>query len=117
MMLVGEAAGIDPITGEGIAQSIEYGRMAGEFVAKVLRQQEEVTRWTGVVHASRLGLDLRARRRLVRTFFGRRRAAIESLLLREEALRAGGRHFGALPQRPAEVARVAMGIARVWLRG
>ena len=32
LMLAGEAAGIDPVTGEGIAQAIEYGSMVGPFV-------------------------------------------------------------------------------------
>jgi flavin-dependent dehydrogenase len=116
LMLVGEAAGIDPITGEGIAQSIEYGRMAGEFLAKVLRHREELWRWTDAVQRSRLGFDLRARRRLVRTFFGPRRAAMEEVLLHEDALRAGGRHFAALPHAPLDVACVAARIANVWLR-
>jgi flavin-dependent dehydrogenase len=115
LMLAGEAAGIDPITGEGIAQAIEYGKMAGEFVARALRRREELSRWTGVVHRSRLGVDLRARRRLVRTFFGRRRTAMEDLLLNEAALRCGGRHFGALRQDPVEVARIALRLAKVWL--
>ena len=36
LMLVGEASGIDPVTGEGIAQAIEYGTLAGAFLARHL---------------------------------------------------------------------------------
>jgi flavin-dependent dehydrogenase len=37
-MLVGEAAGIDLATGEGIAQAIEYGVLAGRFLARRIRE-------------------------------------------------------------------------------
>ena len=40
-MLAGEAAGIDPVTGEGIAQAIEFGVMAGRFLARVLAGRGE----------------------------------------------------------------------------
>ncbi len=115
LMLTGEAAGIDPITGEGIAQAIEYGALAGEFVRKVLHRREELERWTRTVHRSRLGVDLRVRRRLVRSFFGAQRASMERLLLDPVSLRCGGRHFGALRHDPAEVARSMVRIGVTWL--
>src|SRR4029078_894282 len=34
VLLVGEAAGIDIATGEGIAQAIEYGQVAGPYLAR-----------------------------------------------------------------------------------
>jgi flavin-dependent dehydrogenase len=115
LMLVGEAAGIDPVTGEGIAQAIEYGALAGAFVAKVLRLRELLDRWTSIVHRSRLGVDLRLRRRLVQTFFGPRRPHMERLLLDPAALRCGGRHFGAIRQDARELARMMLKIGGVWL--
>jgi menaquinone-9 beta-reductase len=115
LMLAGEAAGIDPITGEGIAQSIEYGALAGAFLAQVLRGRETVWRWTSLVHRSRLGIDLRLRRRLVRTFFGRRRAQLERVLLDPRALRAGARHFCAAPHDAGDLAHVSLALARIWL--
>src|SRR5262249_36675197 len=33
VLLVGEAAGIDPLTGEGIAQALQYGEVAGRYLA------------------------------------------------------------------------------------
>ena len=66
-MLAGEAAGIDPVTGEGIAQAIEYGVLAGEFLARTLAASPsgpvDVSRWHGVVARSRLARDLRIRTR------------------------------------------------------
>ncbi len=115
LMLTGEAAGIDPITGEGIAQAIEFGALAGGFVAKVVRHREEIDRWTSTVHRSRLGVDLRLRRRVVHAFFGPSRASMERLLLDPTSLRCGGRHFGALRHDPRDFARSAMRIGATWL--
>lgn len=113
MMLVGEAAGIDPITGEGIAQSIEYGAMAGEFVARVLAGRTRLDNWTRHVRLSRLGIDLAARARLSSVVFGPRRASVESLLLASpSALLLGCRHFGALPLDLRELARVVGDVVR-----
>jgi hypothetical protein len=60
-------------------------------------------------------MDLRVRRRLVRSFFGRRRAALESLLVAPAMLRSGARHFGALRHDPADLARVTGQLARLYL--
>lgn len=116
LVLVGEAAGIDPVTGEGIAQAIEYGSLAGRFLAEVLRGRQRLARWTELVHGSRLGLDLRIRRRLVRTFFGPSRARVERLLVTSPAaVRAGCRHFGALPADRAELLDIGWRVAGVFL--
>ncbi len=105
LMLAGEAAGIDPITGEGIAQAIEYGSMVGPHVALALAGETRVDAWTDRVRRSRLGRDLRIRERLVREFYGPRRPRLEHLLVADDAfLRAGCRHFGALPIQPIPLA-------------
>jgi flavin-dependent dehydrogenase len=116
LVLVGEAAGIDPVTGEGIAQAIEYGSLAGRFLAQVLDGREPLARWTEIVNGSRLGVDLRIRRRLVRTFFGPSRERVERLLVTSPAaVRAGCRHFGALPAQPAELLDIGWRVAAVFL--
>ncbi len=117
LMLVGEAAGIDPVTGEGIAQAIEYGSMVGPHVARVLRGDAHVERWNDVVRRSRLGRDLGIRERLVREFYGKRRPQLEAVLVADDNfLVAGCRHFGALPIKPLVVAmalgRLGMYLAR-----
>lgn len=38
VLLVGEAAGIDIVTGEGIAQALQYGAMAGPYLANALNR-------------------------------------------------------------------------------
>jgi flavin-dependent dehydrogenase len=116
LVLVGEAAGIDPVTGEGIAQAIEYGSLAGRFLAQVLDGDEPLARWSEIVNGSRLGVDLRIRRRLVRTFFGPSRERVERLLVTSPAaVRAGCRHFGALPAERAELLDIGWRVAVVFL--
>jgi flavin-dependent dehydrogenase len=116
LMLVGEAAGIDPVTGEGIAQAIEYGVLAGRFLVDVLKGKSPLAHWTEIVNGSRLGVDLRIRRRLVRTFFGPSRARVERLLVTSPAaVRAGCRHFGALPAERVELLDIGWRVAGVFL--
>ncbi len=109
LMLAGEAAGIDPVTGEGIAQAIEYGSMVGPHVALALGGEVLVESWTGRVRGSRLGRDLRIREKLVKEFYGPRRSELERVLVADDSfMHAGCRHFGALPMEPWRVA-VALG--------
>ncbi|MEP7123874.1 MAG: FAD-dependent monooxygenase [Byssovorax sp.] len=112
LALIGEAAGIDPVTGEGIAQAIEYGVLLGSFLPAVIAGERPLDDWTEVVHASRLGRDLRARSALVETFFGADRPAMERLFTAHPAvLRAGCRHFAGLPQPPFDLASTALAAA------
>ena len=109
LALIGEAAGVDPITGEGLAQAIEYGVLFGSFLPAVLAGKRPLHDWTEVVHGSRLGRDLRARSALVETFFGADRPAIERLFTAHPAvLRVGCRHFAGLPQEPFDLVATAV---------
>ena len=101
-MLVGESAGIDALTGEGIAQAIEYGVLAGRFIARTLRAtargEVDVSQWNDIVARSPLSRELRTRARFLSLVYGRRRRAVEAVLTRHPAaLWAGARHFGAQP--------------------
>ncbi len=117
ILLAGEAAGIDPVTGEGIAQALEYGAMAGRFLAEVLVHRRPVEGWTGLVARSRLGLDLRVRARLVEEFFGPHRPEVEALILgAPSVLRSGARHFGALEHEGRDLASLALATAKHYLR-
>ena len=97
IMLVGEAAGIDPVTGEGIAQAIEYGSLAGRFLAEC-GGVGSVEGWTDRVRRSRLARDLAVRTRAVQMFYGPARPRMERFLLSSPtALHLGCQHFAALP--------------------
>jgi flavin-dependent dehydrogenase len=101
LMLVGEAAGIDPVTGEGIAQAIEYGVLAGGFLAEHLALEggaHDLGGWHDVVAGSRLARDLRIRTRFVRLFYGPSRVEVERFLTDgSDALHVGCQHFAAQP--------------------
>jgi flavin-dependent dehydrogenase len=58
LMLAGEAAGIDPMTGEGIAQAIETGALAARAVAEGGAPAGVAERYRAAVHQA-LGRDLR----------------------------------------------------------
>jgi flavin-dependent dehydrogenase len=100
LMLAGEAAGIDPVTGEGIAQALEYGVLAGRFLGERLGGDAAVRTdaWNDALRGSRLARDLRIRTRFVRLFYGPDRAVIERLLTASsDPLRVGCQHFADQP--------------------
>jgi flavin-dependent dehydrogenase len=119
LMLAGEAAGIDPVTGEGIAQAIEYGVLAGRFLAARLRQVPsgavDVSGWNAALRRSRLARDLRIRTGLVHLFYGPARPEVERFLTESsEPLHIGCEHFAAHPQDWMTVGDVvARGAARL----
>jgi flavin-dependent dehydrogenase len=117
MMLAGEAAGIDPVTGEGIAQAIEYGSLVGPHVALALAGDVRVESWTDRVRRSRLGRDLRIREAFVREFYGARRPELERVLTKDSFIHAGCCHFGALPHDPAMVLRTLARLGLYFARG
>lgn len=111
-MLVGEAAGIDGLTGEGIAQAIEYGVLAGRFLAKRLPGADpeaiDLAGWNAEVGESRLARDLRMRACFVPIFYGPRRSALQRFFVGSSSpLSVGARHFGAGRQSWLEVGEVA----------
>jgi flavin-dependent dehydrogenase len=117
-MLVGEAAGIDPVTGEGIAQAIEYGVLAGAFLARVLRDGDrrvEVDTWGKEVSRSRLGWDLRMRVRAMRLFYGPYRTHLERCLTESpDGIFVGCQHFAAQDYDWLRVADVAGRASARW---
>jgi hypothetical protein len=120
LMLAGEAAGIDPVTGEGIAQAIEYGVLAGPFIASRLERSgaASVDDWSRVLARSRLARDLRIRARLMRLFYGPDRLEVERFLIDSpEALFVGCQHFAMQPHDWLQVGEVvARGGARLLAR-
>jgi menaquinone-9 beta-reductase len=99
VLLVGEAAGIDVATGEGIAQAIAYGALAGRYLARAFRRGDlEFADWLEQVHEDGVGRQLRARLWAYGRFFGEDRVAMERVLSRSpEALRIAMKNFAGTP--------------------
>lgn len=99
VLLVGEAAGIDIATGEGIGQAIEYGAVAGPYLARCLADDAlGFADWRRAIDRHHLGLQLRIRHLAHRAFYGRGRATLERMLPRLPALmRAGVQDFAGVP--------------------
>ena len=99
VLLAGEAAGIDIATGEGIAQAIEYGALAGPYLAGALARDDlGFASWRAHVHGRHLGRQLRIRHFCYRMFYGHRRDKVERMLPRMTALfRVGVQDFAGRP--------------------
>ena len=99
VLLAGEAAGIDIATGEGIGQAIEYGAVAGPYLARALAKGDlGFTDWRRAVERHHLGWQLAIRHGCYRAFYGRRRPKIERLMPRLPALfRLGVQDFAGAP--------------------
>ncbi|HKQ69044.1 MAG TPA: NAD(P)/FAD-dependent oxidoreductase, partial [Polyangiaceae bacterium] len=95
VMLVGEAAGIDGLTGEGIAQAIGYGAFAGPYLAEKLASDDlRFADFASRLGRSTVGVELGVRTRVLRHYFGARRDLIDRFLLgTPQFLRVGIQHF------------------------
>ena len=123
-LLVGEAAGIDIATGEGIAQAIHYGELAGPYLARALRcGRLDFSDWGRVVKRSSLGVNLFFRLLMYRSFYPERertertlrnnRALMELFALEFAGNPIGPRPFlAAMAHTPPADVPWAMGIAR-----
>ncbi len=83
VLLVGEAAGIDIATGEGIGQAIEYGAVAGPYLARAFAKDRfTFSDWRSTVDRHHLGWQMRIRHACYRWFYGPKRAAVERVMPR-----------------------------------
>jgi flavin-dependent dehydrogenase len=99
VLLVGEAAGIDIATGEGIGQAIEYGAVAGRYLARALAGDRlGFADWRRTIDRHHLGYQLRIRHAAHRVFYGPRRASVEHMLPRiTRLMQAGIQDFAGVP--------------------
>jgi flavin-dependent dehydrogenase len=105
LMLVGEAAGIDAASGEGIAQAIELGAMAGRFLART----RDVDAWTREVARSRVAHDLRIRNTFSPVYYGPDRSRVERVLFATpDFVHVGCQHFGAQPYDRGKLAKLVL---------
>ncbi|MBE7483789.1 MAG: NAD(P)/FAD-dependent oxidoreductase [Polyangiaceae bacterium] len=107
VLLVGESAGIDPVTGEGIAQAIYYGSSAAKYLARKLAARDlGFEDWPSEIRRSSIGRDLMVRTLGVPLFYGAPRANVEAFLhAAPEFIRLGCQHFGGKPWSKAALAR------------
>jgi flavin-dependent dehydrogenase len=99
VLLVGEAAGIDIATGEGIGQAIEYGAVAGPYLARAFaRDNLRFSNWRHTVERHHLGWQFAIRHWCYRIFYSERRPTVEKLLLQMPAMfRVGMQDFAGTP--------------------
>ncbi len=114
VILAGEAAGIDPVLGEGIAQAIFYGRAAARYlVEKIAQGALGFEDYAPLALSSRLGVDLHTRVRSLEFFYGSTRAVAEHFVTRSSALaRAGLDYFGGRRVSRLDLARAGADLAR-----
>lgn len=107
VLLVGEAAGIDIATGEGIAQAIEYGALAGPYLARAFaRDRLRFSDWKHQVTGRHLGTQFRIRHACYRWFYGARRPMVERVMPQIPALfRVGVQDFAGRPLSRLDIAR------------
>ncbi len=99
VLLAGEAAGIDILSGEGIAQALQYGAIAAPFLADAFRSGDlSFAGWTRRVRSSQLGRQLLRRLVYERLLFHPGRALVEPLVRDiPSAVRMGMQEFAGAP--------------------
>jgi flavin-dependent dehydrogenase len=99
VLLVGEAAGIDIATGEGIGQAIEYGSVAGPYLAAALARDDlGFPDWRTTVDTHHLGWQMAIRHACYDNFYSARRPTIENMMPRLGKLfRVGIQDFAGQP--------------------
>jgi flavin-dependent dehydrogenase len=114
VLLVGEAAGIDPVTGEGIAQALQYGAVAAGYLAKKIAERDtSFEDWPREIRSTMIGRDLITRSLGVPLFYGRARPRVERFLLETpDFIRVGAQHFGGKRWSKPALARAAWGALR-----
>ncbi|HEY1691777.1 MAG TPA: NAD(P)/FAD-dependent oxidoreductase [Polyangiaceae bacterium] len=120
VLLVGEAAGIDATTGEGIAQAIRMGALAAAHVARALRSGEaRADDYANAVTRSRMGRHLRQSAWLARRVYASSSGrAWRSFLAREPLAReAGARWYAGERLGWGVKTRLVAGLALALVRG
>ncbi len=118
VLFVGEAAGIDRTTGEGIAQSIIMGGIAARILAHALRTgRRSPGAYDGAVRASRVGRHLLQSAWLASRVYGAQGLAYRRLLAESTAARRAGAAWYAGARLPLGVkARLGLALGREGLR-
>ncbi|MBI5538039.1 MAG: NAD(P)/FAD-dependent oxidoreductase [Deltaproteobacteria bacterium] len=117
-LLVGEAAGVDPITGEGIPQALGYGERAGRYLAECFEARDfRFEDWGDRIRGERFGFDLALRAGIVRHFYGSERDWLEEFLVSKPwFMRAGVEYFAGRRVPRGQIARAALHAGWLWAR-
>jgi len=99
VLLVGEAAGIDIATGEGIAQAIEYGVTAAPYLARAFERDDlGFANWRSYVARHHIGWQMWIRHLCYRWFYGDRRDTVERIMPKlPQLFRVGVEDFAGRP--------------------
>ena len=110
VLLVGEAAGIDPVLGEGIPQAILYAQAAAAYLARCVADGDfRFGGYRRAMRAARIGTDLRIRTPATHLVYGRMRPVIERWVTSSTALaRAGMAYFAGERVPRGDLARAAV---------
>jgi flavin-dependent dehydrogenase len=113
LALVGEAAGIDRVTGEGIAQAILTGGLASKHLARALRTGDvSLEGYHREVMRTRVGRHMRQSAWLAEHVYGSRGASWRALFAREPLARElGARWYSGSPLAWTEKARLGAKLA------
>lgn len=118
VLLVGEAAGIDIATGEGIGQAIEYGAVAGGYLARCFeRDALDFAGWRAAVETHHLGFQFRIRHAAFRWFYGPKRATVERLMPQLPSMfKVAMQDFAGVPLSPLAIMRGGIQFLRAYGR-
>ncbi len=117
VILAGDAAGVDPLMGEGISSAFEHGKLAAEAVARYLGgDAQALDHYDATLHRAAVGRKLSKLAFAARRFYGPRRRIYFRLAMLSRSAQSigvdwynGARHIDELPVR-ALVARWARAI-------
>jgi menaquinone-9 beta-reductase len=116
-LLVGEAAGIDPVLGEGIAQAIFYGAVAGPYLARCIERGDYgFASWRRALGRSRVGVDLAIRARMASFIYGRTRPLAERWVAGSRSLAIAGMKYFAGERVPgSRIVGAAIGLGQAFV--
>jgi menaquinone-9 beta-reductase len=70
VLFVGDAAGVEPLFGEGIVSALAFGRLAAMTAVKALRDDNfTFSKYEGLVRSSSIGSQMRRRRMIARRLY------------------------------------------------
>jgi flavin-dependent dehydrogenase len=118
VLLAGEAAGIDIATGEGIAQAIAYGALAGPYLARAFEAEDfGFEDWLDTVEDADEGRRLLLRHKAYRWMFGPERPVVERILRGAPGLvRLAAQGFAGKPHPPGVWPRTAAALVPLVLQ-